>query len=83
MLTKEMLEQIRNEPLPPDLSPEEIIFRRGFTHGIVAANNGVSIDEANDWRHNGEVNTTPPGVPYPGDGWKRKKYAEIFEFQGS
>lgn len=39
---------------------EEIGFRRGFIHGIVAALNGVTYKEAMDWKRNSRANCFPP-----------------------
>jgi len=61
MFTREMIEEMRNEPKKPDFTDEEIGFRRGFAHGVGAAHRGITVKEANDWRNSNDL-TCPPGT---------------------
>jgi hypothetical protein len=42
-----------------------LAYRRGYTHGVLAAQNGVTVEEAYTWRSE-EKQGCPPGTP--GDG---------------
>ena len=62
MLSKEELEEMMNEPRRPEFTEREEAFRRGFTHGVIAAiEGGITIKEAYEWR-NGWDETCPPGT---------------------
>lgn len=41
---------------------QEQSYRRGYTHGVLAANNGVTLEKAYKWR-NDEFTRNPPGTP--------------------
>ncbi len=45
--------------------PEELAYRRGFTHGVLAASNRVTLKQAYEWRNSREA-TCPPGTPFAG-----------------
>lgn len=41
---------------------QEESYRRGYTHGVLAAQNGITLKEAYAWRHTG-TSKNPPGTP--------------------
>lgn len=45
-----------------NFSAEEEAFRRGYTHGVIAAESGVTLQEAYAWRNSSEEGC-PPGTP--------------------
>lgn len=48
------------ESIPdPDYSAQEEAFRRGFSHGVIAAQNGVTPMQAEDWRRRGPLECLP------------------------
>lgn len=66
MLTKEMIEQMKNEPKMPDFTEVEKAYRRGYSHGFLAAKRtDVTEEEVYQWRH-GDDQTAPPGSCFEG-----------------
>ncbi len=47
------------------INQQEEAYRRGFSHGVLASENGVTVSEAYEWR-NADENTCPPGTPWAG-----------------
>lgn len=41
---------------------QEESYRRGYTHGVLAASNGITLEKAYEWR-NDEFTRNPPGTP--------------------
>lgn len=60
MMTKEEMQEYLKEPQRPEFTEQEESYRRGFSHGVLAAiKSGVTIEEAYQWRHGMEENGSP------------------------
>ena len=50
------------DPETQQFCNEEEAYRRGYTHGILASIEGITVEQAYEWR-NSEDEGCPPGTP--------------------